>query len=74
MSKPEEKNCDESHVCSKNNTSSKDLSKLPRIRDRGRLDSVFRNGHDGPVVKDGNNENHEGREVKLPDESHKHES
>lgn len=39
-----------------------------------RQDSVEGQGHDGTIVQDGDDQDHEGREVELPDEGHQGEA
>lgn len=47
-----------------------DLSEIPRVGGRRGKDTVERERHDGTVVEEGNDKNHEGREVELESESH----
>lgn len=63
---PKEETSDESKVSSEDDASGKDLIELPRVGYRRWLHPVFRYGHDGSIIEDGNDENHKGREVKLP--------
>jgi hypothetical protein len=51
-------------------TVGENLGQVPRVRGARRQDSVQRQGHDGTVVQDGDDQDHEGGEVELPDESH----
>lgn len=51
-------------------TVSEDLGQVPRVGSGRRQDSVERQGHDGTVVKNSNDKNHERGEVELPDEGH----
>jgi hypothetical protein len=51
-------------------TVGKDLGQIPRVRGGGWQDSVEGQGHDGTVVKDSDDKNHERREIKLPTEGH----
>lgn len=56
------------------NTVHEDFGQVPRVGSVRRQDSVEGQGHDGTVVQDGNDQNHEGREVELPDEGHQGEA
>ena len=51
-------------------TVGEDLSKIPRVGGGRGQDSVEGEGHDGTIVKNGDDKNHERREVELPDEGH----
>ena len=44
---------------------SEDLSEIPAIWSHGRQYTVDRESHDGTIVEEGNNQNHEGREVEF---------
>ena len=44
---------------------SEDLSEIPTIWSHGWQDTIDRESHDGSVVKEGNDQNHEGWEVEL---------
>ncbi len=55
-------------------TAEEELGKIPVLGLKSGLDSVEREGHDGTVVQEGNDKNHEGREIGLPDESKKSET
>jgi len=74
MNQKEEDNSDDGHVCSKNNTSGEDFFQLPWVRKRRRLHSILGNGHDGSIVQDGDNKDHERGEVEFPYQSNEHES
>ena len=47
-----------------------DLAKVPRVWSRRRQDAVEREGHDGTVVEERNDQNHERREVELEGKGH----
>ena len=47
-----------------------DLAEVPRVRSRRRQDAVEREGHDGTVVEERNDQNHERREVELEGKGH----
>ncbi|KAI3484150.1 hypothetical protein L1887_52856 [Cichorium endivia] len=51
-----------------------ELGQVPVLGLEGGLDSVERQGHDGTVVEEGDDKNHEGREVRLPDEGEQSET
>lgn len=47
-----------------------DLSEVPRVGGRGGKNAVEGEGHDGSVVEEGDDEDHERREVKLEGKGH----
>jgi len=49
---------------------SENLSEIPRIGSLGRKDTIEGEGHDGTVVEESDDKNHEGREIELESESH----
>lgn len=51
-------------------TERENFGKIPRVRGSRRKNSVKREGHDGTVVENSNDQDHEGREVELPGEHH----
>lgn len=51
-------------------TIGEDLSQVPRVGSLGRQDSVEGQGHDGTIVEDSNDKNHERGEIVLPDKGH----
>lgn len=51
-------------------TERENFGKIPGVRGSRRKDSVKREGHDGTVVENSNDQDHEGREVKSPGKGH----
>ncbi|KAF7814468.1 hypothetical protein G2W53_028437 [Senna tora] len=74
LSGPEEDNCHDCQVSTEDDPGGENLVELPGVRHGGWLDSVLGDGHDGAVVEDGDDEDHEGGEVVLPDECEEHEA
>lgn len=46
------------------------LTEIPRIGSRGGKYTIEGEGHDGTIVEESDNKNHEGREIELESESH----
>jgi hypothetical protein len=63
-------NSGSSEVETVTDTVGKDLGQIPSVGGGGRQDSVDGQGHDGTIVKDGNDKNHERGEIESPTESH----
>jgi hypothetical protein len=57
-------------VKSVSDTVREDLGQIPRVRSHGRQDTVERQGHDGTVVENSDDKDHEWGEVEPPDEGH----
>lgn len=51
-------------------TERENFGKIPRVGCSRRKDSVKRKGHDGTVVENSDDQDHEGREVESPGEGH----
>ncbi|BAS93351.1 Os05g0319850 [Oryza sativa Japonica Group] len=71
---PEEEDGGEGEVGAEDDAGGEDLLEAPCVGQRGRLDAVLGDGHDGAVVEDGDDEHHEGREVEPPDERQEEEA
>jgi len=74
MNKPEEHHSHDWHIGSKDNACGKDFLELPWVRHGRWLDSIFGDGHDGSVIENSNDQDHEWWEVELPYKCNKQES
>jgi len=67
----EEDQSREGQVSTKNGGHKKEGGKIPSVGDRIGFDSIFRDGHHGTVIHDGDDHDEECGEVEVPDDGEK---